>query len=117
MSKGTEWATYKKTWRGEYRRLLQVTSDSVTTLDPKTRRITNDFAMSDVLSVEVQQGRELVLGVAGGAGCSALCGLIRRELRFALPSPALAAAARAAVRGGVTRYLSTADTQRARCGG
>ena len=57
----------KKTWRGEYRRLLQVTADSVVTLDPKTRKITNNFAMADVLSVEVQLGRELVLAVAGGA--------------------------------------------------
>ena len=75
MSKGTEWATYKKTWRGEYRRLLQVSSDSVATLDPKTRRITNDFSMSDVLSVEVQNARELVIRVAGGAACSSLCGM------------------------------------------
>ena len=110
-----EWATYKRTWRGEYRRLLRITgSEALATLDPCTKRVTNTVQLADILSVDVQHEHELVFCVTAESMCGQLCGLLRRELRFAMASPAQAAAASSAIRRGLTRHLTEGDTEQAR---
>ena len=87
----------KVSWKGSYSRILRLsTTEELQTLDPSTHRVTNSFALTDVLSV-YQSGAELLIAIADG-GCGFFCGLLKRELRLSLDSAAQAAAVGGAVR-------------------
>ena len=100
----------KRSWRGQYERLVRLSDAFLHTLDPVGRRETGRFAFTEVCSVQ-QRGSELVVEVMPSCGT---CGLFRRQLCLAARSPDAAGALSAAVRARLTRSLSAADTDAAR---
>ena len=101
----------KVSWGGRrYARILCLSSGQLLTLDPADCRVTNSFALSDVIAAE-HIGSEILIHIA--SGCD-LCGILRRELRFTFNSIAQAYAAAAAVRARLVRHLTQEASDAAR---
>jgi len=93
----------KWSWRGPRLRLIKLTESSLSTYDPADQRLTNEWPILDILSVE-QRGNSVRLRLGGKCACG--LDALFSQLNVSLPDTESAAALLQAVRTRLSHSLT-----------